>query len=364
MGAQPCSCNDTCAPPFGAETLQGIPAATGNERAGPQTPQQAIAQSLRVRNMPDPAAREPLESAQNACAIVQFPENHFEAIPEEIAEPLPPPPARPKEAECSVEVHAVPICKEPAPEPASAPTPETICATKPARLGVVRFEVRLSRNNSEDWGFAQIPAEDGSGTLMIIDVAGTPNPRANPTERWNAEQTRLDRPELIVQRGDRIVSIAGVSDNREAMLHELGRSSAITFNFERWPILIAVPLRRQNRTDKLGIQVELLQKPDGSRVLRIGRISGGLMSEWNSQAVSSGRYYEAVVPGSEVESVDDIKDDPEGMRDAIVSREHLDVVFRRLDPSVFKRMSLQLQSLQKAATTTSAAATGTPVTAG
>jgi hypothetical protein len=210
--------------------------------------------------------------------------------------------------------------------------------------GLLYFKANLKAGGSDSiLGFEHIPAEDGSNTLLITDVMD----EGSSLGIWNNKMRSNGQESMFILRGDRIAAVNGIKGDREAMAGLL-REGSPELEVQRWPSLIKVALQRTDPGVKLGMQVELVQKADSTQVLRVGRIMGGLLGDWNQRAVSSGRFFEAVVPGSEIQAVGEISDDPEKMRDAVVSRDKVEIAFRRLDPAVFRRMSAQLRSLREA----------------
>lgn len=341
-----CSCNDHCgAPP-------GVPLVGPPSEELTRAPQQALAEHLRSRVGQDkgptsqPEPEQPIQQTE-ACEG----EADFVGVPPP-PEPVPEPgPAAANSSEITQSApNQTDNCEGPDKPAQQAPCPSRI----------EDFKVSLRGSQGSSLGFDYIPAEDGSSTLMVTDVL-----TAGAAVDWNAEQLRLGQAALCLQRGDRITGVAGTTGNREAMNRLLtalvGASQAVECDVERWPNLIPVCLHRREPTDRLGIQVELIERADKQKVLRIGRIFGGLLGDWNQRAVASRRFADAVMPGSEIHSVGAVSGDPERMRDEVMRQEKVELVFRRLDPEICKRMSQQIQSLKAE---TGAERASIPVSAG
>jgi len=193
---------------------------------------------------------------------------------------------------------------------------------------IVRFKVALSKASGENFGLAHMPMEDGSQSLLVVELRSD-----GPISTWNMEQRALGRGDIDVRRGDRIVSVGYVSDIDG--MRELLRQDQVEFSVERWPPSVAVVLNKREPTDKYGMQTDLLIRDDGSKVLRVGRISGGLLGEWNTSAAAARRFYDVVGQFSEIVRVNDQKDDPERMQQMLVTESMVEVSFVRPDPELY-----------------------------
>lgn len=211
--------------------------------------------------------------------------------------------------------------------------------------GVLCFKVVLTAG--DELGFEHIQAEDGSQTLLVTNVEGGGKTTSRLAE-WNTAQQLAGQSNQMLAPGDRILSVSGTSQDQDAMTKLLQGADAIV-QVERWPAEIKVALERKEASDKLGMRVELVQQADGRDILRAGCIMGGLLGEWNEQAVQRKRFFEAVVSGSEIVGVDDLRGDPQKMRiAAIKAPKRVAVTFARPDPSVIKQMAMELKQSQEA----------------
>lgn len=193
---------------------------------------------------------------------------------------------------------------------------------------ITRFKVNLSKPAGSNFGLAHMPMEDGSQSLLVLELRPD-----GPISRWNLEQRGLGRPEFEMRRGDRIVQVGSTNDI-DGMREQL-RQDSVEFTVERWPLTVSVALKKRDPTVKYGMQTDLIVRDDQSKVLRVGRISGGLLGEWNMLATGARRYYDVVGQFSEIVRVNDNSDDPERMQQMLVTETEVDLVFARPDPELY-----------------------------
>lgn len=193
---------------------------------------------------------------------------------------------------------------------------------------ILRFKVSLTKSSNENFGLAHMPMEDGSASLLVVELRPE-----GPIDRYNAEQRGGSTPQNQVKAGDRIVAVGNAAD-LEGMRQRL-RQDEVEFSVERWPEVINVSLKKRTPTDKFGMQTDLIIRDDRSKVLRVGRISGGLLGEWNTLAAGARRFFDVVGPFSEILSVSGIKGDPERMQQLLVTGTSVDVCFKRPDPELY-----------------------------
>merc|ERR1719254_433224 len=93
---------------------------------------------------------------------------------------------------------------------------------------LVRFKVNLRKQAGEPFGLAHMPMEDGSQSLLVVELRGE-----GPIVRWNMEQRAMGLNEFQMQRGDRIVRV-GQDTTVDAMRERL-RKDDVDFVVERWP---------------------------------------------------------------------------------------------------------------------------------
>lgn len=217
-------------------------------------------------------------------------------------------------------------------------------STRDSASGILTLEVALSAEAAGGalaLGLESIPASDGGSTLLITEVDDARTCTA--VGFWNARQRELGQAEAAVGRGDRVVSVNSVAGDVQAMLGLLARrgSSAVNLVVERWPDVVIARLRKSSPEERYGMQMELVQKGSGDRILRITRISqDGLLGEWNRSAAAAGRFHEVVAAASEIVQAGQ-ETDPEVMQDAIGTADGAEIHFRRPDPSVLKGLLLQ-----------------------
>jgi hypothetical protein len=195
---------------------------------------------------------------------------------------------------------------------------------------LVRFKVSLAKPAGETFGLAHMPMEDGSQSLLVVELRSD-----GPIARWNMEQRALGLEDFEMRRGDRIVRV-GKEQGLDAMRENL-RKNDVEFVVERWPATLAVVLKKASPVDKYGMQTDLIVRDDDSKVLRVGRISGGLLGEWNASAAVAKRFSDIVAQHSEIASVNGCKDDPARMQQMLVTESEVQVVFRRPDPDLYNQ---------------------------
>lgn len=200
--------------------------------------------------------------------------------------------------------------------------------TKMVKPEIVSFKVTVTKTPGENFGLAHIPMEDGSQSLLVVELRPD-----GPMTRWNMEQRAMGRADFDVRRGDRIVNVGSVSDIEG--MRDLLREDNVEFTVERWPEVVSVLLKKLEPTDKYGMQTDLIIKDDGAKVLRVGRISGGLLGEWNTVAAGSRRFFEVIGQSSEIISVNDEKVDSERMQQMLVTEPEVEIGFQRPDPELF-----------------------------
>jgi len=193
---------------------------------------------------------------------------------------------------------------------------------------IVSFKVTIAKTPSENFGLAHMPMEDGSQSLLVVELRPD-----GPMTRWNMEQRAMGRADFDVRRGDRIVNVGNLSDIEG--MRELLRQDNVEFAVERWPQVVSVLLKKGEPTDKYGMQTDLIIKDDGAKVLRVGKISGGLLGEWNTQAAESRRFFEVIGQFSEITSVNEEKVDSERMQQMLVTEPDVKITFHRPDPELF-----------------------------
>jgi len=189
---------------------------------------------------------------------------------------------------------------------------------------IIRFKVKISKAAGENFGLAHMPMEDGSQSLLVVELRPD-----GPVARWNKAQPAQEQ----VRPGDRIVGVGYVSDIDG--MRELLRQDNVEFTVERWPQSMTIVLKKKDSTDKYGMQTDLIIRDDGSKVLRVGRISGGLMGDWNALCAQSRRFFDIVGQFSEIVKVNDQKSDPERMQQMLVTESSVEVTFTRPDPELY-----------------------------
>lgn len=189
---------------------------------------------------------------------------------------------------------------------------------------ILRFQVSLCKAAGENFGLAHMPMEDGSHSLLIVELR-----QDGPMARWNKDH----KANQVVVRGDRIVAVGAVTDIDG--MRELLRQDIVEFTVERWPQAVTIVLKKLQPTDKYGMQTDLIIRDDGSKVLRVGRISGGLLGEWNALAAGSRRFFDVVGQFAEIVKVNDQADDPERMQQMLVTELEVEVTFIRPDPELY-----------------------------
>lgn len=195
---------------------------------------------------------------------------------------------------------------------------------------IKRFKVSISKRPGETFGLAHMPMEDGSHSLLVIDLRNE-----GPIARWNKEQHALGHSEFQMRRGDRIVRV-GNSCDIDAMRDRL-RQDSVDFIVERWPEVIPVVMRKTDAMDRYGMQTDLIVREDDEKVLRVGRISGGLLGAWNKSAAADRRYSEIIAQHSEIIQVNDCEDDPARMQQLLVTESEVKILFKRPDPELYNR---------------------------
>merc|ERR1712039_791297 len=110
-------------------------------------------------------------------------------------------------------------------------------------------------------------------------------------------------------------------------------ADSVEITVERWPSVIVVALEKGSPEHKYGMQTELSESADGTEVLRVTQIVGGLLGKWNHLATMSRRYYDVVPAGSRIVQVGDITACMD-MQQALASVSTVVVSFQRpeLDP--------------------------------
>lgn len=193
----------------------------------------------------------------------------------------------------------------------------------------IRFKVAISKQANEPFGLAHMPMEDGSQSLLVVELRSE-----GPIAKWNMEQQALGLNDFTMRRGDRIVCVD--TDYDIERMREKLRKNDIDFVVERWPENVPVRLKKGSPTDKYGMQTDLIAREDGTKVLRVGRISGGLLGDWNALAASERRYCEIVSQHSEITSVNECKE-PERMQQLLVTEAEVRVTFKRPDPDLYNQ---------------------------
>lgn len=211
------------------------------------------------------------------------------------------------------------------------PSPTEHLVVAPTTDGIYIFEVFVTKSSGEGYGLAHVPVDDGSSTLLIVALRDQ-----GPVAKWNEERRRLGDNERTVRRGDRIVTVGGITDNVDAMRSMLREDSAV-FTLERWPETISLKLVKRVPADTYGVSTERVKRGDGRDVLRVTHIWGGLMSEWNQAACQSRRFHETVAPASEIVRLDELEDNPERMQQALMTRDAVELTFGRPNPSAFHK---------------------------
>lgn len=189
----------------------------------------------------------------------------------------------------------------------------------------VRFEVSLCKNGQGSFGFAHVPMEDDTSTLLVVDMRPD-----SPIARWNAAQAERGQSEYTVQEGDRICSVSGVASDLDCMRAQL-RGERVTFTVERWPRFFVVVLQKRDVSDRFGMQTEVRMQ-DGRQELIVTAVADGLVEEWNRWAYLSKRFYDAVLPGMAVAAVCEVKDNAFLMQDTLGERTKVEVTFVRPEP--------------------------------
>lgn len=195
---------------------------------------------------------------------------------------------------------------------------------------IIRFKVHVARQSAENFGLAHMPMEDGSESLLVVELRPD-----SPMDRWNAEQRNQRQPDFQVRPGDRIVSVGDARAGDLEGMRQLLRQDKADFIVERWPAVRSVYLKKKTPDDKYGMQTDLIIKDDGTKVLRVGRISGGLLGEWNTLAAGARRFFDVVGPFSQIISVNSESGDPERMQQALVTSSAVEVSFARPDPELY-----------------------------
>lgn len=216
----------------------------------------------------------------------------------------------------------------------ATPALEKRSASKGERSGCHYFDVELSKHGNElSFGMAHVPMEDGSGHLLVVDFRDV-----GPVARWNEQQRQLGKEDSILRRGDRIVSVGPVTD-LDGIKAKL-RQASIVFNAVRWPQSIAVRLTKGRLSDQFGVQLETVDSATGLQILRVNRITAGILSEWNNMAWRSRRLFEIVSPGFEIISVNGVEcpaASAQGLQQLFQERDDVEVVFRRPSPEWYTK---------------------------
>jgi len=176
--------------------------------------------------------------------------------------------------------------------------------------------------------------EDGSESLLVVELQ--PN---TPIDRYNYETEKMQNPQHMVKRGDRIVLVGDGTNEKSDVdgMRELFQKESVVLSIERWPQEVSIILKKRNTDDKYGMQTDLIIRDDGSKVLRVGRISGGLLGEWNSLAESARRFFDVVGQFSEIVKVNGQSTDPEKMQQLLVTEWQVQVTFVRPDPDLYSQ---------------------------
>lgn len=154
------------------------------------------------------------------------------------------------------------------PEPADAlvikPSPETALQRAEARETHLTYEVVCTEKRAGGLGLDLSP-HDGA-TLLIGKV------KHGPMLDWNEEHGA----EVLVQRGDRIVAVNGVSGNSEELLEHLRRDRALTITMRRLLDFSVNVVRLQS--ESLGIFLE-----DAGATMRVTRLVSGPVADANKR---------------------------------------------------------------------------------
>ena len=93
-----------------------------------------------------------------------------------------------------------------------------------------KFDVSLGRaSTKKDWGFKWNMAALAKDQLEVVDVN-----RGTPLESWNREQFGLQRVDLVVRKGDRLMSVQGHTTRKE-MQQSLKTESEVALIFAHTP---------------------------------------------------------------------------------------------------------------------------------
>lgn len=138
----------------------------------------------------------------------------------------------------------------------------------------------------------------------------------NLVQAWNQAN-----PDREIRRGDMILEVNGVRENRPKIIHLLQCESNLVMTVRRTKMFCAHI--NKTESDQLGFDVILVS---GCRSLLVCEVSEGLIMEWN-------RTHQGVEvrTGDFVIEVNDCRYDGDSMLDALRTQNPLDIVFYRKD---------------------------------
>mmetsp|Transcript_54396 Transcript_54396/g.168778 ORF Transcript_54396/g.168778 Transcript_54396/m.168778 type:complete len:252 (-) Transcript_54396:18-773(-) len=190
---------------------------------------------------------------------------------------------------------------------------------------ILRFEVALTGQCAEGYGGQHAPAEDGSESLVVTSVEEN-----SPLAEWNEQQVQAETPEYTVRAGDHIVSVDSVLVGVASMGEQLQMAhSSVRFVVERWPEVVVAALDRRMPADKLGMRTESIERQDGTEVLTLCQVTGGLLGDWNRLAFRDRRFFEVVQPGSAIVRVLDCVGGADRMLQELMNKSSVEIAFKR-----------------------------------
>jgi len=165
--------------------------------------------------------------------------------------------------------------------------------------GAFQFQAVLTKEGAQGFGLAHVPAQPlvpgAAAALVVVDFQP-----GGVAALWNERQQTQGRPEKALRQGDRIIGVSGVRGDLDRM-RQLVRDDAVELTVERWPNPVVTRLCKGSERDVYGMQMDVVDRSNGVQALVVSQFAdGGLVAQWNQQAVSAGRFFQVVETGSEV----------------------------------------------------------------
>jgi len=190
---------------------------------------------------------------------------------------------------------------------------------------VVRFQVKLNKDPSATSGYGLAHAAlEGAGVLMVMELRPD-----GVVSKWNSDRIAEGKPQVAVKPGDRIVAMEGAAD-LSAMRSMFREQESVDFTVERWPDIVNITLSRESPADTFGLNVDVVNKQDGHKVLVVFEVAPGIMQEWNTRAFAAKEFYSIVTPGSELISINGISE-PGKMMESLLKELKVELSIRRPD---------------------------------